>query len=418
MTNAATDHFTYAPSTNLTHNSSTTSQMTGTTGTFFPGKVISGLPDANSWASVNDGGRMEYPFYVTWKWSDNSNGNSIVVKQSGTYWVEVTTQTGCRLSDTINIVAYEKPMVNLPNNIDTCLSDGELLTLDAGNPGAQYLWDNNYNGRVRVVDQSGTYSVTVTSTNGCKNTDTSIVNIKPNPKSLLPKDTIICEDATIILDPGAEGVSYYWSNGVNTRTNKIDEGGSYVVFITGRNGCILSDTIEVIESGSMPKFDRLQITNQGPRTFKFEITNPQFVTGYHWDFGDGSPIVYQQSPTHTYQVNGNYLVKGYVTSSCGIYYDTMSVHIYSMGVNNLGEDSITLYPNPVDDYLNLALTKSPGNLNLNIYDLLGKKVYSSNLLDNQNQYKIDLRELPEGQYVLILKEDNVILKKSKILIIR
>lgn len=322
------------------------------------------------------------PFYVTWKWSDNSNGNSIVVKQSGTYWVEVTTQTGCRLSDTINIVAYEKPIVNLPNNIDTCLSDGELLTLDAGNPGAQYLWDNNYNGRVRVVDQSGTYSVTVTSTNGCKNTDTSIVNIKPNPKSLLPKDTILCEDATIILDPGAEGVTYYWSNGVNTRTNKIDEGGSYVVFITGRNGCILSDTLEVIESGSMPKFDRLQITNQGPRTFKFEITNPQLVTGYHWDFGDGSPIVYQQSPTHTYQVNGNYLVKGYVTSSCGIYYDTMSVHIYSMGVNNRGEESITLYPNPVDDYLNLALTKSPGNLNLNIYDLLGKKVYSSNLLDN------------------------------------
>lgn len=65
MTNAATDHFTCAPSTNLTHNSNTTSQMTGTTGTFYlgtfyPGKVISALPDLNSWASVDDGGRMEY----------------------------------------------------------------------------------------------------------------------------------------------------------------------------------------------------------------------------------------------------------------------------------------------------------------------------------------------------------------------
>src|SRR5690606_28815723 len=93
-------------------------------------------------------------------------------------------ESGCA-SPKVPVTAYVSttPSVDLGSDIEGCFNEGELLNIDAGNPGAMYIWDNNYNGRIRVVDQSGTYHVRVYNEFGCEDFDTIHVVMKYKPAS-------------------------------------------------------------------------------------------------------------------------------------------------------------------------------------------------------------------------------------------
>jgi len=57
------------------------------------------------------------------------------------------------------------------------------IILDAGNPGATYIWSidgviTNDTTQTITVSEEGTYSVTVTDTNGCKDTSSIIITIE------------------------------------------------------------------------------------------------------------------------------------------------------------------------------------------------------------------------------------------------
>lgn len=283
-----------------------------------------------------------------WASSNNVSSVDFVLFSSDTI-------TLCSAIDTVTInFLDEKPIVDLGSNIDTCVDRGAILFLDAENAGSYYLWDNNHNARIRTIDRSGTYWVKVTNSIGCYSVDSINVVMKDNPLSALASDTTVCTDQMITLNAGNDGIRYYWNTGSTSNTINVDKPGEYIVFITASNGCVKTDTINVYQNGHLPASDGIQIRNLAPRTFKFSILNPQYVIGYEWDFGDGSPTVFQQSPTHTYNQNGNYTVRCYVSSSCGAIMDTMAVHIFSMGTNDLSNSvAVKLFPNPATDLLNI-----------------------------------------------------------------
>jgi len=64
--------------------------------------------------------------------------------------------------------------------------------------------------------------------------------------------------------------------------------------------------------------------------------------------------------------------------------------------NEISNDKIFVYPNPFDDVLNLSL-KSKQNIQVNIYDLSGKNVYSSSSVKDG---KIVLNHLKPGVYLM------------------
>ena len=95
---------------------------------------------------------------ATYLWQDNSTNPILNVTEQGTYWVEVADGCG-NLSDTINVSYILSPTITLGN--DTILCQGEILTLDAANSNATYLWqDNSINPTLNVAEQ-GTYWVEV-----------------------------------------------------------------------------------------------------------------------------------------------------------------------------------------------------------------------------------------------------------------
>ena len=102
-------------------------------------------------------------------WSNGSTSPSITVSQPGLYWARITDACQGQAADSLNIVTLPSPQVQL--GPDTSLCGSTPLVLDAGNPGSQYLWSTGETTRTISVNTSGSYSVTVTSSNGCSSTD-------------------------------------------------------------------------------------------------------------------------------------------------------------------------------------------------------------------------------------------------------
>lgn len=115
--------------------------------------------------------------YRSYEWSSNqSHGQTLPVGKPGIYWVRVTDDQGCTQTDSVEVRFLPAPWVNL--GLDTVISDGQSITLDAGD-GASYVWSTGQQTRTITVDKTGNYSVTVTNSFGCESSDAISVIVAP-----------------------------------------------------------------------------------------------------------------------------------------------------------------------------------------------------------------------------------------------
>lgn len=155
------------------------------------------------------------------------------------------------MTDSVNVTVFEKPLVNL--GADTVLCDISTYDLDAGNPGATYLWSTGETTQTITTSGEGlnTYWVEVTNENNCSSSDSMLVNFATSPVVELGADTIICHNTSITLDAGNPGASYNWSTGETTKSITVDgaeyEFGNYEfsVQVTSESGCENSGDIIV-----------------------------------------------------------------------------------------------------------------------------------------------------------------------------
>ncbi len=68
-------------------------------------------------------------------------------------------------------------------------------------------------------------------------------------------------------------------------------------------------------------------------------------------------------------------------------------------VNNIN-NSVKVYPNPTKNELNIILSSDYKDANLEVYDVLGKKILESPIHD---KYKLNLLELAKGMYLIKIK---------------
>lgn len=276
------------------------------------------------------------------------------------------------------VTVHPEPEVDLGPDINTCVDVGHLEFLNARNPGSDYIWDNSYNGQVRVVDGSGTYFVTVTNTYGCVGSDTININFKYNPEVDLGNDTLVCNNVSVKLDAGSAGISYIWNTGATTRTINTGAMGLYYVNVMGENGCVGTDTVAIRFGGVSPTHDGVWVRNVGINKFSFAVINPVNIHTYIWDFGDGSPVSYLENPTHYYPLKGNYVVTLRQLNECGNAVDTTTIHVLtSTGIDELETSlDIALYPNPAKDRVEFRLDKGIVVEKVYVYNMLGQLVHS------------------------------------------
>lgn len=117
-----------------------------------------------------------YDDLYTYEWQDGSTNSNLITNQTGQYWVSVTDNNTCSLSDTANLLVNPLPIVDLGN--DTLICHEDEITLDVSEYGISYEWFNGsispfmtlYSETIRQ-----TVSVTVMDEKGCFGSDTIII---------------------------------------------------------------------------------------------------------------------------------------------------------------------------------------------------------------------------------------------------
>ena len=321
-----------------------------------------------------------------------------------TYYVDVTNGAGCTSTDSIVVTVNPAPVVNL--GADTLICGGNNITLDAGNAGANYLWNDNSTNQTLLVTTNGTYSVTVTELiNNCSASDTINVSFGTPASVTLPADTAICAGSTLTIDAGAGYSSYNWSNGDLTQTTTVNTAGTFTVTITNSDGCEASDSIVVT-------LNALPLVNLGNDT---TICNNQNIT---LDAGSGF-VSYTWMPsgnTQTITVTGANTVNTYsvtVTDTNGCSNTDAIIVTYSSctGIEKNADQlsKLEIYPNPSNGNFTLNLGLISSDTELNILDMNGKLIYSEVIAKNTSPIKqVNIEKLPAGIYMLTIRSNNEI----------
>lgn len=156
--------------------------------------------------------------------------------------LQVTSNNGCQAMAQDMVTVYDAPLVDLGGAQSTC---GGSYILDAGNPGCSYYWNTGATSQQITVTQSGAYSVVVTNSNGCFDSDAATITLNDEVNPQLGNDTNVC--SSLVLDAGYQGaLSYQWLPAGSGRYLTVTQTGLYAVTVTDQNNCVGSDSIYVI----------------------------------------------------------------------------------------------------------------------------------------------------------------------------
>jgi hypothetical protein len=312
------------------------------------------------------------PLSEGYLWSTGATTQSIDVISGGNYTVTISNAAGCTDFDVINATFNPSPSANLADDTTVC---GSVL-LDAGNPGATYLWSTGATTQTINVTTTGTYSVRVSGVGvgACFRDDTINVTVNTAPVVDLGLPTIdICTSDPTTLDAGNPGSTYLWSTGATTQTIEVTLAGTYSVVVTNTNGCKGSDSV-IVTNKPIPDASFNFTTNN----LQVNFTVPaQTGIAYTWNFGDNTNSS-QPNPSHGYTAPGTYTVTLTVTNvatGCkSITTQTITVSNVGVGItkNNF---ELNARPNPFMDktMISFELVKE-SEVTLEIYDMIGKRV--------------------------------------------
>ena len=199
------------------------------------------------------GGTLPYLFL----WSNLQTTEDISGLCADTFSVTVTDSNLCTGSETVIITEPPLLTANVVGTNISCNSvcDGSAdLTVSGGTLPYSYLWSNTDTTEDISGLCPGTYSVTVTDSNGCTASDSAIV-IEPTPIALTVSGTDVtcngaCDgQASASVSGGTTPYTYQWNDPFLQTTPTADSlcAGTYQALITDANGCQDSATAAIIE---------------------------------------------------------------------------------------------------------------------------------------------------------------------------
>ncbi|MEI6766420.1 MAG: gliding motility-associated C-terminal domain-containing protein [Bacteroidota bacterium] len=305
----------------------------------------------------------------------------------------------CGATDTTGIRVYAVPVVNLGN--DTSFCQGGSVLLDAGNPGAGYLWQNSANTQTITATASGTYYVQVTDAHLCAATDTINISVLPNMNATIAAVTPMCANAAPVTLSAVDGGGVWSGTGITSQLPPtFDPGvagsGNFIITYTIAGLCGDADT-NTITVYSVPAINATNVAPSCPSLDNGSVSL-QIVSGtapyiYVWNTGDTTASAAGLSP-------GTYAVT--VTDAHGC----VAMHSSDLNVMVDCHGTPVIYlPNifsPNSDGINDKLFvkgEEITSFTLVIYDRWGEKVFESSALDYGWDGTFKNKDMPAGVYV-------------------
>lgn len=266
-------------------------------------------------------------------WQDGSNNNSFAVTSAGKYWTTLITGN-CSYTDTIEVKYKPNPVVDLgPDSATRCITDS--MVLDAGNPGAKYLWLNTGDTTQTVVSKGnivyGQGNIVMVNLNGCIAFDTIYVDFEGPYKVDLGNDTSVCEGSSIKITPkylvNNRKPEFIWQDGSTTSEYIVTQPGKYWVHMK-QGTCTASDTIEV-------KYRPNPVLNLG-KDISICADEPVVLDAgiladkYIWNTGDTTQNILVKTA-------GKYFVEANINGCIAA--DSIEVNFLGLPVFDLGKDT-------------------------------------------------------------------------------
>ncbi|MBD8081914.1 T9SS type B sorting domain-containing protein [Chryseobacterium caseinilyticum] len=150
--------------------------------------------------------------------------------------VKVATADGCFKNVILELVLNPKPSVTLPEDFHFC--EGKSVVLDAGSGFVTYLWNTGATTQTITVSTAGTYSVKVTNSFGCENTDSIVLSY--STLAQITAVNITGNTAAVIVSPS--GIYEYSLDNASWQDSNIFtqlEMGEYTVYVRTKDGCFI-----------------------------------------------------------------------------------------------------------------------------------------------------------------------------------
>jgi gliding motility-associated-like protein len=185
------------------------------------------------------------PAGTTYRWQDGSTAATYLARATGAYSVTVTSAAGCTSTGTRQVTLNALPTPRLPADTAVCATS-VLLRPGGQLAGTTYRWQDGSTGATYLAQASGTYSVQVTTAQGCVGTATSRVQLGIAPVVRLSADTLVCPNAvwTLRTNPQPAGTLYRWQDGSTGATYVAHGPGQYSVEVRATAaGCLATATL-------------------------------------------------------------------------------------------------------------------------------------------------------------------------------
>ena len=183
-------------------------------------------------------------------WQDGSTNDSLKIKTSGLYYLQVTDSCGNTKSDSILVSFLHNRAPDLGAPRLKCASDSLLINAPVGF--IKYVWTPDYNLLLSATNNvtlyprfDTTYKLTVTDILGCIFSSELQIHNYSGSVVDLGKDTSICVGGVAVFTAIGNFTSYAWNNGANTASINVQIAGKYFVRVTDANNCVASDTISL-----------------------------------------------------------------------------------------------------------------------------------------------------------------------------
>lgn len=195
--------------------------------------------------------------------------------------------------------------------------------------------------------------------------------------------------------------------------------GLYIITLTATDGTCTSnysDTVNVNNANCIANAGFSVVPTSTPQYWNAIPSSPNNVSSAVWSWGDGS-FSYNLYSSHQYSAAGTYDLCLSVTLTCGSS-DTycLPTNIYrsgegvvyinvvdpaTVGLTELDNAGITIFPNPARDIIKVSLNGT-SHLSVSLYDITGSLVSTHKQKDFEDAVTIPTSSLPNGLYILKL----------------
>jgi PKD repeat protein len=331
-------------------------------------------------------------------------GNDIVITESTAgeeyfyYFYNWEVQEFCS-SNLVQVVANVGSLEPLNIDVDNQCSFNSY-TLTANGNFNSFIWNNETESPVLVVEEAGEYSVIAIDNDGCSTIQS--VNVPTiNMFDISTGIQNICQGTPIILQatPGLE--SYLWNNGEESNVIEINSNGTYSVTATDFNECEYSDEIDIVFN------DVLDVNIEAPDGTTI-CRGTEFLLAalggqnYIWNnIFMGDNYIISENTTGT----KNYYVSFQNDNGCNSI-DSIEIQIIDCSsIDELNENSIVLFPNPNNGDFTVFHKANQDKVQLiNLFDTRNRLIETRKVKYSNNQLieKFNVNSISKGIYFIEL----------------